>query len=117
LKVLAGYIISVALLCWERRHLRKNFSNHYLPIAAFYIKIPFVGLKIVLTTAFLVFFAGYEDPDAVLEWTITFLFVLYASGFLIDLLPATSKVAEDTHGKEDWTECGMHPNVLGQEKS
>jgi hypothetical protein len=114
--VLARYIISVALLCWERRHLRKNFSNHYLPIAAFYIKIPFVGLEIVLTIVLLVFFAGYEDPDAVLEWTIAFLSVLYASGFLIDLLPATSEVAEETHGKENWMECGMHANVSGQEK-
>ncbi|KAE9372460.1 hypothetical protein N431DRAFT_483247 [Stipitochalara longipes BDJ] len=94
---LAGYIISAAFLCWERRQLRRDFHKHYLRSIAFYIKIVFVALEALLIIAFIVCFARYEDPDAVFEWVIAFLFVLYASAFLVDLLPAASQSMESTH--------------------
>jgi len=93
----AGYIISAAFLCWERRQLRKDFGEHFLRSVAFYVKIVFVALEVVLIVAVIVCFARYEDPDAVFEWAIAFLFVLYAAAFLIDLLPAARQGTESLH--------------------
>jgi hypothetical protein len=86
-----GYLVSAAFLCWERRKLRSNFSMHNLLAIAFYIKVVFILLEIAMGAAFCVCFARFDGPAAVLEWTIAFVFILYASAFLIDLQPAVNR--------------------------
>jgi len=55
------------------------------PLAiAFYIKIVFIVLEVVMGAAFCVCFARFDGPAALLEWAIAFFFILYASAFLID---------------------------------
>jgi hypothetical protein len=105
-----GYLVSAAFLCWERRQLRRNFSVHNLLAIAFYIKIVFVVLEVAMGTAFCACFARFDGPAAVLEWAIAFFFILYASAFLIDLLPAVNRTNKKGRAIEQEAE-GDDPEI------
>ena len=79
---------------------------HNLLAIAFYIKIVFVVLEIAMGAAFCVCFARFDGPAAVLEWSIAFLFILYASAFLIDLQPAVNRTNKKGHAIEQEAERG-----------
>jgi hypothetical protein len=73
---------------------------------AFYIKIVFVVLEVAMGAAFIVCFKRFDGPAAVLEWAIAFFFILYASAFLIDLLPAVNRTNKKEHAMGQDAEAG-----------
>jgi hypothetical protein len=79
---------------------------HNLLTVAFYIKIVFIVLEVAMGTAFYVCFARFDGPAAVLEWAIAFFFILYASAFLIGLLPAVNRTNKKGHAMEQEAEGG-----------
>jgi fumarate reductase subunit C len=106
-----GYLVSAAFLCWERRELRRDFSIHNLLAIAFYIKIVFVVLEIAMGAAFIVCFKRFDGPAAVLEWAIAFFFILYASAFFIDLLPAVNRINKKGNAIKQEAEEGGAPEI------
>jgi hypothetical protein len=83
---------------------------HNLLAIAFYIKIVFIVLEVAMGAAFCVCFARFDGPAAVLEWAIAFFFILYASAFLIDLLPAVNQTSKKGRVMEQDAEAGGQEN-------
>jgi hypothetical protein len=107
---IVGYVVSAIFICWEYQRLgirtfpyplpsqsqlqsklivRKDFRQHMILRASFWIKLSFILIEIALAIAFAICnFRNADNAAAVLEWAIAFIFTLYVFSFFIDLLPA-----------------------------
>lgn len=106
---IAGYVVSAIFICWEYQRLGirkspppsplqvpvsltdilKDFRQHRILRASFWLKLVFILVEVVLAIAFAATnFKKSYNAAAVLEWAIAFIFTFYVFSFFIDLLPA-----------------------------
>jgi len=87
---IAGYIISAIFICAEYQRLGIHYREHRVLRSSFWIKLAFIFIELALAIAF-----GVESDRsvynraAVLEWTISLIYIFYIWSFIIDFLPAT----------------------------
>ncbi|KAF2168996.1 hypothetical protein M409DRAFT_21007 [Zasmidium cellare ATCC 36951] len=87
---IAGYIVSAIFICAEYQRLGIHYRDQRILAASFWIKLAFIFIEVALAIAFGVL--GYQDHynrAAVIEWTISLIYIFYIWSFIIDFLPAT----------------------------
>ncbi|KAK5112945.1 hypothetical protein LTR62_003767 [Meristemomyces frigidus] len=86
---IAGYIISAIFICAEYQRLGIHFREHRILRISFWIKLTFIFVELGLAIAFGVLQYKHQDNvSAVLEWTISLIYIFYIWSFIIDFLPA-----------------------------
>ncbi len=89
----AGYVISAIFICAEYLRIGIFYRReHRILLASFYIKLAFIIIEVGLAIGFGVCIgsndASKQNPGAVLEWVIAFVFTGYVLSFVVDLLPS-----------------------------
>lgn len=90
---IAGYVISAILVCIEYLRIGIFYRReHRILLVSFFIKLVFVIFELSLAIAFGVCIgskkSSKQNPGAVIEWTIAFVFTGYVISFVVDLLPS-----------------------------
>ncbi|KXG45357.1 Frag1/DRAM/Sfk1 [Penicillium griseofulvum] len=90
---IAGYVISAILVCIEYLRIGIFYRReHRVLLVSFFIKLVFVIVELALAIGFGVCIgsnkASKQNPGAVLEWCIAFVFTGYVLSFVVDLLPS-----------------------------
>ncbi|KAH9825389.1 SFK1-like membrane protein [Teratosphaeria destructans] len=94
---IAGYIISAIFICAEYQRLGIHYREHRVLRASFWIKLAFIFVEVALVIGFGVESdKGNYNTAAILEWTISLVYIFYVWSFIIDFLPATH-----TRNKQD----------------
>ncbi|CAK3850212.1 SFK1-like membrane [Lecanosticta acicola] len=87
---IAGYIISAIFICAEYQRLGIRYRGENILAASFWIKLAFIFVELALAIAFGVMSdKAHYNRAAVLEWTISLIYIFYIWSFIIDFLPAT----------------------------
>ncbi|EME39637.1 hypothetical protein DOTSEDRAFT_56957 [Dothistroma septosporum NZE10] len=87
---IGGYIISAIFICAEYQRLGIHYREYSILAYSFWIKLAFIFVELALAIAFGVMSdKGHYNRAAVLEWTISLIYILYIWSFIIDFLPAT----------------------------
>jgi len=93
-----GYVLSAIFVCWEYQRLGIRFRQYRVLRVSFWLKLAFIIAESFLAIGFGVcLFKGRQNPGAILEWIISFVFTFYILTFLIDLFPVVR------------TKNGQHP--------
>lgn len=93
----AGYIVSAIFICAEYQRLGIHYREYRILAASFWIKLAFIFIEVALAISFGVLsYQGHYNRAAVIEWTISLIYIFYIWSFIIDFLPATR-----TRHKED----------------
>ncbi|CAI7623499.1 unnamed protein product [Penicillium crustosum] len=90
---IAGYVVSAILVCIEYLRIGIFYRReHRVLLVSFFIKLVFVIVELALAIGFGVCIgsnqSSKQNPGAVLEWTIAFVFTGYVLSFVVDLLPS-----------------------------
>ncbi|KAJ5774605.1 hypothetical protein N7457_009501 [Penicillium paradoxum] len=90
---LAGYIVSAIFICAEYFRIGIFYRReHRILLVSFFIKLAFIVIEVGLAIGFGVCMgskdAWKQNPGAVLEWAIAFVFTGYVLSFVVDLLPS-----------------------------
>ncbi|KAJ5615456.1 Frag1/DRAM/Sfk1 [Penicillium hordei] len=90
---IGGYVASAILVCIEYLRIGIFYRReHRVLLASFFIKLVFVIVELALAIGFGVCIgsnkSSKQNPGAVLEWTIAFVFTGYILSFVVDLLPS-----------------------------
>jgi len=87
---IVGYIVSAIFICAEYQRLGVRYREHRILAASFWIKLFFIFAEIALVVGFGVMsYQGHYNTAAVLEWTVSLVYIFYIFSFIIDFLPAT----------------------------
>ncbi|KAM5342705.1 hypothetical protein ACJ41O_013671 [Fusarium nematophilum] len=93
---IGGYLISAVFICWEYQRLGTKYREHRLLRFSFWAKLTFILVELSLLVAFAVFSRlRKQNPAAVIEWIVAFIFTFYAFSFVIDLYPAVRTKSPD----------------------
>ncbi|KAL1304892.1 hypothetical protein AAFC00_003810 [Neodothiora populina] len=86
---IAGYIISAIFICAEYQRLGIHYREHRILRASFWIKLCFIIVELCLAIAFAVMSKQHHyNRAAVLEWTVSLIYIFYVGSFVMDFLPA-----------------------------
>lgn len=86
---IGGYIISAIFICAEYQRLGIHYREYSILAYSFWIKLAFIFVELALAIAFGVMGnQGHYNRAAVLEWTISLIYIFYIWSFIIDFLPA-----------------------------
>ncbi|KXL50563.1 hypothetical protein M433DRAFT_61694 [Acidomyces richmondensis BFW] len=86
---IAGYIISAIFICAEYQRLGIHFREYRHLRLSFWTKLAFIFVELGLAIGF-----GVENDKkqynraAILEWTISLIYIFYVWSFIFDFLPA-----------------------------
>ncbi|KAK7402946.1 hypothetical protein QQX98_011298 [Neonectria punicea] len=93
---IAGYMISAVFICWEYQRLGIKNRDHKMLRISFYVKLVFILVELALCIVFVVCSRTHnQNPAAVFEWIISFVFSFYVFSFVIDLYPAVRTKSHD----------------------
>jgi hypothetical protein len=85
-----GYVISAIFICAEYQRLGIHFREHRILRISFWIKLAFIFTEVALAVAFAVEqYRKRKNISAILEWTVSLIYIFYVWSFIIDFLPAT----------------------------
>jgi hypothetical protein len=83
-----GYVVSAIFVCWEYQRLGVRFREYRVLRVSFWLKLVFIIVESFLAIGFgFCLFKRRQNPGAILEWIISFVFTFYILTFLIDLFP------------------------------
>jgi len=86
---IAGYIISAIFICAEYQRLGIHWREYSVLRISFWIKLCFIFIEVALAISFGVLeYQGHYNKSAILEWTISLIYIFYVWSFVIDFLPA-----------------------------
>ncbi|KAJ5130137.1 uncharacterized protein N7515_006176 [Penicillium bovifimosum] len=90
---LAGYVVSAVLICAEYLRIGIFYRReHRVLFTSFFIKLAFIIIEVGLAIGFGICTrsndVSKQNPGAILEWTIAFVFTGYVVSFIVDLLPS-----------------------------
>ncbi|SMR57544.1 unnamed protein product [Zymoseptoria tritici ST99CH_3D1] len=104
---IGGYIVSAIFICAEYQRLGIHYRQYSILAASFWIKLAFIFIEVALVIAFgIMSNQSHWNRAAVLEWTISLVYIFYVWSFFIDFLPAVkTKDPEDRY---------VHPKVLAE---
>ena len=88
---IVGYIVSAIFLCAEYQRLGKNYRQHAVLRASFWVKLSFILLEIALAIVFGVSNRLARNVAAGTEWVIALIFTFWVLSFIIDLWPAVRR--------------------------
>lgn len=94
---IGGYIVSAIFICAEYQRLGVTFRQYKILAASFWIKLGFILVEIALVVAFGVM--SYQvkyNTAAILEWTISLVYILYVLSFVLDFIPAVKTKPSDS---------------------
>jgi hypothetical protein len=117
----AGYVISAILVCIEYLRIGIFYRReHRVLLVSFFIKLAFVIIELALAIGFGVCIgsnqSSKQNPGAVLEWTISFVFTGYVLSFVVDLLPSVRTRNHVPQGEKYlMTQQGREENVSIEE--
>lgn len=86
---IGGYIVSAIFICAEYQRLGVTFREYKVLRMSFWIKLFFIFAEVALVIAFGVM--SYQvkyNTAAILEWTISLVYIFYVLSFVLDFLPA-----------------------------
>ncbi|OQE14553.1 hypothetical protein PENFLA_c037G06787 [Penicillium flavigenum] len=118
---IAGYVISAILVCIEYLRIGIFYRReHRVLLVSFFIKLAFVIIELALAIGFGVCIgskqSSKQNPGAVLEWTISFVFTGYVLSFVVDLLPSVRTRNHVPQGEKYlMTQGGREENVSIEE--
>ncbi|KAH6987340.1 Frag1/DRAM/Sfk1 [Ilyonectria sp. MPI-CAGE-AT-0026] len=93
---IAGYMLSAIFFCWEYQRLGIKHREHKMLRISFWVKLMFVLVELALCIVFVVCSRTHnQNPAAVFEWIISFIFSFYVFSFVIDLYPAVRTKSPD----------------------
>jgi len=94
---IVGYIISAIFVTAEYQRLGVTFRQYKILAVSFWIKLAFIFIEIALVIAFGVM--SYQvkyNTAAILEWTISLMYILYVLSFVLDFIPAVKTKPTDS---------------------
>ncbi|KAG9545973.1 putative FK506 suppressor Sfk1, partial [Aureobasidium melanogenum] len=112
---IVGYIISAIFACAEYQRLGIHFRQYRILRASFWIKLFFILTEIALAIAFAVL-GRHNDTRttaAVLEWTISLIYIIYVGHYFMDFLPAVHSKNHLFPSVEEMMENGNGPSYSG----
>ncbi|KAK5137608.1 hypothetical protein LTR08_007903 [Meristemomyces frigidus] len=118
---IAGYIISAIFLCAEYQRLGVHYREHRILRASFWIKLIFIVVELALAISFAVMsYRGSTNKAAILEWTVSLIYIFYIWSFIMDFLPATrTRAMADRFGlpqRSGDDEMAMNANQVALEE-
>lgn len=112
---IVGYIISAIFACAEYQRLGIHFRQYRILRASFWIKLFFILTEIALAIAFAALgrHANTRTTAAVLEWTISLIYIIYVGHYFMDFLPAVHSKNHLFPSVEEMMEHGNGPSYSG----
>ncbi|RMZ92682.1 hypothetical protein DV736_g110, partial [Chaetothyriales sp. CBS 134916] len=112
---IGGYVVSAILVCIEYQRLGIHYREFWVLRLSFWTKLAFIIVEVILAIVFASTLSNSgdsstrQDVSAGVEWTIAFIFTLYALSYVVDLLPAIQS--------KNHTPQGFSKNTTATEKA